>query len=93
MKIESDFVVYPSQSPETEMASILAWQKLGDRSIETSRRYEPSTWVKLSNPPTAFSFDEAWLLCQCDDDTWLAWIPDYGEILLNVDEFYWQQKN
>ena len=43
-------------------------------------------WVKLLNPPTAFSFDEAWLLCQYAQDHWLAWIPDYGEILLHTDE-------
>lgn len=50
-------------------------------------QFEPSTWVKLLNPPTAFSFDEAWLLCQCSDQEWLAWIPDYGEIRLHVNEF------
>lgn len=51
-------------------------------------QYEPSTWVRLRQPPTAFSFDEAWLLCECDSDRWLAWVPDYGEIMLTTDEFY-----
>jgi hypothetical protein len=65
--------------------SALAWETL--RTSSLSPKYKPSTWVKLFNPPTAFSFDEAWLLCQCSDKQWLAWIPDYGEILLNTDEF------
>lgn len=67
--------------------SLQAWQKLGAASPAPVPQLEPSTWVKLFNPPTAFSFDEAWLLCQYDHDHWLAWIPDYGEILLHVSEF------
>ncbi|MBE9165077.1 MAG: hypothetical protein WBA89_00965 [Microcoleus sp.] len=47
----------------------------------------PNLWVRLFNPPTAFSFDEARLLCQHSEDKWLAWIPDHGEILLNTNEF------
>jgi hypothetical protein len=49
--------------------------------------HQPSTWVQLVDPPTAFSFDQALLLCQCSDDQWLAWIPDYGEILLSTSDF------
>jgi len=52
-----------------------------------SGKVEPSIWVKLLTPPTAFSFDEAWLLCQISENQWLGWIPDYGELLLNLDEF------
>lgn len=47
-----------------------------------------NTWVKLVQPPTAFSDDEALLLCLDADDRWLAWIPGYGEIVLDLDEFY-----
>jgi hypothetical protein len=64
--------------------STFAWKKLQ----ETTQKIEPSTWVKLRQPPTAFSFDEAWLLCDCGNGQWLAWVPDYGEILLTVEEFY-----
>lgn len=53
----------------------------------TAASPQPSTWVKLHTPPTAFSFDEAWLMCECEGDRWLAWVPDYGEILLSADEF------
>jgi hypothetical protein len=44
-------------------------------------------WVDLFNPPTAYSFDQAWLLCQCAENQWLAWVPEYGELLLTTDEF------
>lgn len=49
--------------------------------------YVPSEWVKLLNPPTAFSADEALLLCQCSETEWLAWVPDYGEMVLDTCQF------
>jgi hypothetical protein len=76
---------YPScQLPRHQM-STFAWENF--RQNASTPQFEPSTWVKLLNPPTAFSFDEAWLLCQYSADAWLAWVPDYGEILLTTDEF------
>jgi hypothetical protein len=45
--------------------------------------FAANTWVKLLYPPTDFSFDEAWLLCKDEQDQWLAWIPDYGTLLLD----------
>ncbi|HEY9908378.1 MAG TPA: hypothetical protein V6D18_12330 [Thermosynechococcaceae cyanobacterium] len=45
-----------------------------------------STWVKLVEPPTPFSADEALLLCQASETEWVAWIPDYGEILLKIEQ-------
>jgi len=44
-------------------------------------------WVQLLKSPTAYSFDQAWLLCQCAEDQWLVWVPEYGELLLRTDEF------
>lgn len=75
----------PSQQVFT--GSSLSWEKIRDLSLTTISEWEPSTWVKVFNPPTAFSFDEALLLCQASEDQWLAWIPDHGEILLHVDDF------
>jgi len=49
---------------------------------------QPSTWVKLVQAPSLFSHDEALLLCSVSDYQWLAWIPDYGEIVLDREEFY-----
>ncbi|GAB4330580.1 MAG: hypothetical protein OHK0047_17960 [Leptolyngbyaceae cyanobacterium] len=65
----------------------LSWEKLRDLSQLTLCEWEPSTWVKVFNPPTAFSFDEALLLCQTSENQWLAWIPDHGEVVLHTDEF------
>lgn len=48
---------------------------------------QPSTWVKLLKLPSPFSFDEAFLLCQNNQDEWLAWIPDYGEAVLHTSQF------
>lgn len=70
----------------TDSTTSFIWEKLRTQT-PNSLEFEPSTWVKLLNPPTAYSFDEAWLLCQVDADHWLAWIPDYGEILLHMAEF------
>ena len=48
---------------------------------------QPSTWVKLRQLPSPYSFDEALLLCQQNDDHWLAWVPAYGEIVLHERDF------
>lgn len=45
-------------------------------------------WVKLRQAPGLFSSDEALLLCPLENDQWLAWVPDYGEMTLDQDEFY-----
>jgi hypothetical protein len=45
--------------------------------------YNRDTWVKLFQVPTEYCADEALLLCQESFDTWVAWIPGYGEMLLN----------
>lgn len=48
---------------------------------------QPSTWVKLHRLPNPYSFDEALLLCQQNDEHWLAWVPDHGEVVLHEREF------
>ncbi|UBF26870.1 hypothetical protein K9N68_02455 [Kovacikia minuta CCNUW1] len=51
------------------------------------QKFTASSWVKLVELPSPFCADEALLLCQCSESQWLAWLPDYGEILLEVDQF------
>jgi hypothetical protein len=41
----------------------------------------------LLDLPSAFSFDEALLLCQCSAREWVAWIPDSGEEVLHTSQF------
>lgn len=49
--------------------------------------YNRDTWVKLFQVPNEYCADEALLLCQESFDTWIAWLPGYGEILLDKDNF------
>ncbi|MCU0549679.1 MAG: hypothetical protein MUC48_10060 [Leptolyngbya sp. Prado105] len=77
-------------SPDSEIYTIdnptsAPWETL--RSIPCAPRFMPSMWVQLLNPPTAYSFDQGWLLCQVSENQWLAWVPEYGELLLKTDEF------
>jgi hypothetical protein len=50
--------------------------------------YTRDTWVKLLCTPGTYAFDEAKLLCEESPNTWVAWIPDYGEVVLNRSHFY-----
>ncbi|WP_017326877.1 hypothetical protein [Synechococcus sp. PCC 7336] len=47
----------------------------------------PSSWIKLLDLPSEYSYHEALLLCQLSEDEWVAWIPDYGEAVLHIGEF------
>jgi hypothetical protein len=80
MSIESEFRICSRL--------VLLDHDFNDRHLPRPPEYLPSTWVKLLEPPTPFSWAEALLLCQCSDELWLAWIPDYGEHFLTLDEFY-----
>lgn len=50
--------------------------------------YNRDAWVKLLQPPSEYGFDEAKLLCQESPDTWVAWVPDCGEVVLDRSQFY-----
>ncbi len=47
------------------------------------------TWVRLLEPESfnPFCHDEALLLCQISNWEWIAWIPDCGEAVINIDQF------
>jgi hypothetical protein len=64
---------------------ILEW-KLRELLAQSKPELTPSTWVKLIHPPTALCSTEALLLCPYSDHAWVAWIPDYGEAIVAVDE-------
>lgn len=50
--------------------------------------YNSGDWVKLFQSPNEYGFDEAKLLCQKSSDTWVAWVPDHGEVVLDKSDFY-----
>lgn len=54
-------------------------------SLGTARSQQQSgDWVKLTELPSPYSFDEALLLCETEPGYWLAWVPDFGELLIQV---------
>ncbi|MBE9223582.1 hypothetical protein IQ215_12830 [Cyanobacterium stanieri LEGE 03274] len=50
--------------------------------------YNRDSWVKLNQAPSAYSQEEALLLCEEKSGTWVSWVPGYGEVTLNKSEFY-----
>lgn len=79
-----------SHQPELSLrhpSSTLSWLNESYKNQSPSE-LQASTWVHLLELPSPFSYDEALLLCQCSEDEWIAWIPDHGEAVLNVRQFY-----
>ncbi|HEY9617192.1 MAG TPA: hypothetical protein V6C64_10145 [Microcoleaceae cyanobacterium] len=80
MTLETEFQLYLQRR--------LLEQSLNEDAHLDPTAIAPSGWVKLLKPFSPFSADEALLLCQYSEHQWLAWIPEYGEILLDTDQFY-----
>lgn len=81
MPVPATYPIFPLM-PEWENA-FPSDRSSGDHIADNS-----DTWVKLLHRPNEYSYDEAKLLCQESPDTWVAWIPDYGEIILHRSSFY-----
>jgi hypothetical protein len=45
-------------------------------------------WVELRNPPAKYAEDMALLVCEVDADDWIAWVPGFGELLVNRSQFH-----
>jgi hypothetical protein len=50
--------------------------------------YTRDAWVKLFQRPSEFAEAEAKLLCQESPSTWIAWVPNHGEVVLDRSQFY-----
>ena len=50
--------------------------------------YTRDTWVKLLKEPSLYSSDEALLICQESPDTWLTWVPNHGQLVVDKSLFY-----
>jgi hypothetical protein len=72
---------YPSCQIKSDLAIAPAWNSV------CHIAYTRDTWVKLFQQPSDYSADEALLLCQESLDTWVAWVPGHGEILLDRSNF------
>ena len=51
-------------------------------------RYVRNSWVQLLQSPRRGMDARARLLCQESLSTWIAWIPNHGEIVLDRSQFY-----
>ena len=49
---------------------------------------ESGLWVALRNAPSAYSHDEALLLCETFPGEWVSWVPGFGEITLSRGQFH-----
>ncbi|HEY9808496.1 MAG TPA: hypothetical protein V6D13_04075 [Halomicronema sp.] len=67
--------------------SVSAFYPLSEIKEIWQEEFQPNTWVKLLDVPSAYSFDEALLLCDLEDDRWVVWIPDHGETVLHSRQF------
>ncbi|MGF1458082.1 MAG: hypothetical protein ACFBSG_03555 [Leptolyngbyaceae cyanobacterium] len=50
--------------------------------------YAKNTWVNLWQSPSSRGIKLAQLLCQESLSTWIAWIPNHGEVVLDRSQFY-----
>lgn len=69
-------------------ASSLEWAIAAGWSPVCHITYNRDAWVKLLQTPSDYAFDEAKLLCQESPETWVAWVPDHGQVILNHSQFY-----
>ncbi|MBF2073952.1 MAG: hypothetical protein IGS50_09365 [Synechococcales cyanobacterium C42_A2020_086] len=78
-------------TPLTLVAPPQSWHRRQEAEQETEIAVPAAIWVRLIVLPDPFCYDQALLLSRQSDDEWLAWIPDYGEIILHRSEFYLPQ--
>jgi hypothetical protein len=45
-------------------------------------------WVELRHPPTPYAEAMALLVCEVEADAWVAWVPGFGELLVNRSAFH-----
>ena len=59
---------------------------------EIDETWESGTWVQLSNLPETCYMDEAILLSKKSENSWLAWLPEWGQIVLFPNSISRQEK-
>ncbi|MFM7383650.1 MAG: hypothetical protein ACKO1W_11450 [Microcystaceae cyanobacterium] len=71
---------------QTASSPSLQWCSLPSNWHGEAPKASPHSWVKLLTNPQDDP-EEALLLCQEDDWTWVAWLPSRGETRLEIGEF------
>lgn len=79
MKLETEFRLYLQRQ---QLEALLQ-----DLLVSAESKLAPPRWVRLAAPLNALCSNEAMLLCQYSDRQWLLWIPDYGEVVLDRNQF------
>ncbi|NEP24104.1 MAG: hypothetical protein F6J94_13910 [Moorea sp. SIO1F2] len=72
----------PNQNRQSE--STLSFRDNNSSNLEGESYSQ--VWVKAPDIPNSIHCEEALILCRQSENTWLAWIPDYGEIILSDSE-------
>lgn len=69
--------------------SHVQWCHLPENWSGESPKPQSHTWVQLLAQEyfSPFAGEEALLLCEEENEQWLAWIPSYGEARLNISQF------
>jgi hypothetical protein len=47
---------------------------------------QANQWVQLRERLPEYSADQALLLCEENEGRWVAWVPDYGQALLEREQ-------
>ncbi len=47
---------------------------------------QANQWVQLRDRLSEYSADQALLLCEETEGRWVAWVPDYGQALLEREQ-------
>jgi hypothetical protein len=68
----------------------VAIQSSTDRPIAAIDEFIPQRdlWVELRHPPAKYAEDMALLVCEVDADAWIAWVPGFGELLVDRSQFH-----
>jgi hypothetical protein len=72
----------PVKTPKAKSGSSSLLQQTCQLPVQQPRR--SGDWLKLAKLPSVYSFDEALLLCETEPGHWLAWVPDFGELLIQI---------
>ena len=54
---------------------------------------QSNTWVQLLTLFNPYCHHEALLLCPISNWEWVAWIPDHGETVVNIEQFCFPVNN
>ncbi|MCD8485900.1 MAG: hypothetical protein LRZ84_03880 [Desertifilum sp.] len=79
--------LYADRVTDPKPLSFTGGMRLFQPQFTARPEVSPNQWVKLTQPLSDYSDDEALLLCQQSATEWVVWIPGYGEAIVNQSKF------